>query len=225
MNMLSYTPESIQKARKLISFAWKSLPTEVCNLVNRGPISCRVNDEYMVIAASETNSTELAFEDMVPVKINDLPSQEGPLAAESLLHAKIYQHRKEIHAIIQTKSNNSEAITASGSEIPPLLDDMAQIIGPTIRVTAFATFGPPVKPVIQALAGRNAVLLRRQGGICLGRDMEEALVSCRILEKSCQTFIESKLMGGGIPVSAMAAWIMHQYFLRKYSKQKKLSTE
>lgn len=225
--MLPLTPESLHKIRESMVSAAKRLSGQGVP-GTWGPISCRLSNDYMVITKCGSNSKEFDSNEIDPgdifsLKINDLKSATKETEAEWVLHAEIYKYRKEIKAVIQTCSNHLYTAGASGREIPPLLDDMAQIIGPSIRVAGCEITGNPksFRQVFKALAGRNAAILANHGAVCLGRDFNEALVTCEILEKSCRTYLESELMGGGVPVGAIEAWIMHQYFLRKYSRPNK----
>lgn len=73
---------------------------------------------------------------------------------------------------------------------------------------------------MKALNGRNAALMANHGAICIGRDMEEAFVVCQVLEKACRAFIEAEFLGGAKNIGPVEAWIMHKYYLMKYSKLK-----
>jgi L-fuculose-phosphate aldolase len=167
---------------------------------------------------------KLTPEDMVLVNLRDL-SYEGELkpSSEKHLHAEIYRNRPDVGTIIHTHSMNASTVAASRREVPPLLDDMVQIIGPSVRVAEYAIPGTKAlaKKAVKALRGRNAVLLANHGAICVGRDIEEAFVACQILEKSCKAFIESQFLGGAVPINPVEARLMHEYYLRKYSRQKK----
>ncbi len=57
--------------------------------------------------------------------------------------------------------------------------------------------------------------------VCIGRDMEEAFIVAQVLEKASKTFIEAEFIGGAKSVGKFNAMYKHQYYLRKYSKQKK----
>jgi hypothetical protein len=41
------------------------------------------------------------------------------------------------------------------------------------------------------------------------------------LEKACKAFIEAEFLGGAKGINKFEAYIMHKYYLMKYSKQKK----
>lgn len=188
-----------------------------------GNISARVDDKTMVITPSGRKYEEVKPEEMVVVKINDL-SYEGSVkpSSELKLHAEIYKTRKEVNAVIHTHQMNASTVAAARREVPPILDDMAQILGPSVRVAEYALPNTKkiVKATIKALKGRNAALLANHGAVVIGRDMEEAFWGCQVLEKACKAFIEGEFLGGAKGVNKFEAHIMHQYYLMKYSKNK-----
>ena len=49
--------------------------------------------------------------------------------------------------------------------------------------------------------------------------MEEALLCARIVEKGCRVFIEAEFLGGAKGINRFEAAIMHQVYLKKYSRQ------
>jgi L-ribulose-5-phosphate 4-epimerase len=216
-------PGDVERMKQLVCRSGRRLLEKGLVSGTWGNISIRVGSDYMAITPSGRAYEELTPEDIVIVNINDL-SCDGSLkpSSEKNLHAEIYRSRSEIKAIIHTHSMNAGTVAASGREVPPILDDMVQIIGPSIRVAQYAVPGTKklVRGAVRALAGRNGALLENHGAVCLGRDMEEAFVACEILEKACKAFIESEFLGGAKPINRVEAIVMHQYFLKKYSKQR-----
>ena len=188
-----------------------------------GNLSLRIDENFMIITPSGKEYEKLTIKDIVVVNINDL-SYSGDIrpSGERALHAEMYKNRKDINACIHTHSLNASTVSASRQEVPALLDDMAQIIGPTIRVAEYALPGTAklVKASARAIKGRNGILLANHGAVCVGRDLAEAFVASEILEKACKTFIEVQFLGGGYPIDRFEAKLMHEYYLRKYSKQK-----
>ncbi len=216
----------VYEAREIVCNTGKKLLQSGLVSGTWGNISQKLSDDYMIITPSGKEYEILTPEDMVLVNINDLTFEtagDNKPSSEKGLHAAIYKNRKEIRAIIHTHSPNACTVAAARREVPPLLDDMAQIIGPSLRVADYAISSTKklVKCALKALVGRNAALLANHGAICLGRDMNEAFVTCEILEKSCRTFIEAEFLGGGVPIGGLEARIIHEYYLRKYSKLKK----
>ncbi len=188
-----------------------------------GNVSCRMDAERFVVTPSGRGYEELRPEDMVVVRIKD-GSYEGKArpSSESKLHAEIYKTRPEAGGVIHTHQTNASVVAAARREVPPILDDQVQILGPSVRVAAYAL--PSTKKMlrscIKALKGRNAALIANHGAITVGASLDDAFVACVVLEKACKAFIEGEFLGGAKSISVFEAHIMHQYYIRKYSKQK-----
>ncbi|OEH94275.1 class II aldolase/adducin family protein [Bacillus solimangrovi] len=212
----------VAEAKQLVCDAGKRLLASGLVEGTWGNISLRVDDTTMVITPSGKNYEDLTPEDMVIVNLKTL-KYDGDLkpSTECGLHAEIYKDRKAVNAVIHTHSLHGCTVAAARKEIPPILDDMVQIIGPSIRVADYAISGTKklTKNVIKALKGRNGALLANHGTICIGRSIDEAFVTCRVLEKACRIFIDVQNIGGATQINKIEAIAMHQYYLRKYSKQ------
>jgi len=188
-----------------------------------GNISIRVDKNRIVITPSGVPYKELVPESIPEVTLAD-GSWTGPKpSSEVKLHAEIYRQREEIEAVIHTHSPSASVVAAARREVPPVLDDMAQIIGPSLRVAAYAL--PSTKKIVRvtmkALKGRMAALLANHGAVCLGRSPEEAFTCAIVAEKACKAFVEAEFLGGAKSISKFEATVMHQYYLRKYSRQRK----
>lgn len=187
-----------------------------------GNVSVRVDAGQMLITPSGRKYEELRREDMVPVDL-ETGGYEGSLkpSSEKGLHIEIYRSRPEVHAVIHTHQMSASTVAAARREVPPILDDMAQIIGPSVRVAKYALPSTKkiVRTTVKALRGRMAALMANHGAVCVGRDLDEAFVVCQVLEKACRAFIEAEFLGGAKSIHKAEAWIMHQYYLRKYSKE------
>jgi L-fuculose-phosphate aldolase len=192
-------------------------------LVSRtwGNISIKVNDSEMLVTPSGKFYEEVTAKDMVLVnfKTNEYKSEIKP-SSEFKMHSGIYNDRKDVNAIIHTHQMNASTCAAARREVPPVLDDLAQIIGPSVRVAEYAlpSTNKIVKATVKALKGRNAALMANHGAVCVGRDIDEAFVVCQVLEKGCKAFIEAEFLGGAKSIPKFEAWAMHQFYLRKYSK-------
>lgn len=222
-NPLYAGEEELKKARLLLCQAGQRLLREKYVSGTWGNISMRIGSDFMLITPSGLEYEKLVPEDMVLVRLSDLEF-EGKFkpSSEKHLHSMIYQERKDVGAIIHTHSMNACTVAASRREVPPILDDMAQILGPSIKVAEYSLPGTRslAKKAVKALRGRNAVLLANHGAICVGRDLDEAFVACQVLEKACKAFIESSFLGGAVPINPIDAWLMHQVYLKKYSREK-----
>lgn len=187
-----------------------------------GNISIRIDDTYMLITPSGRTYEDLTPKDIVLVNYHT-SKHEGAIkpSSEKELHCEIYRTRKNIHSVIHTHQMNASTVAAAHREVPPILDDMAQIIGPSVRVAAYAL--PSTKKItkktVKALKGRNAALMANHGAVCVGRNLEEAFVVCQVLEKACKAFIEAEFLGGAKGINKFEAHLMHQIYIRKYSQE------
>lgn len=187
-----------------------------------GNISARVDQHRMIITPSGMGYDILKPEDMVLANIDDL-SYVGKLkpSVEFPLHAGIYKVRPEISAIIHTHSVNASSIAAARKDIPPILDDMVQIVGGSIRITEYALPGSEqiVKNTLKKLEGRTAVILANHGPICLGRNLDEALITSQIVEKAAKVFIDVQALGGPVCLTNEDVDLMHKFYLEKYGQK------
>jgi L-fuculose-phosphate aldolase len=185
-----------------------------------GNISIRVDDTNMLITPSGRSYEELTMDDIVLVNYHT-SKYEGPVkpSSEKELHCEIYRTRQEVNAVIHTHQMNASTVAAAQREVPSVLDEMIQIIGPTIRVAEYAL--PSTKKItrktVRALVDRNAALMANHGAVCIGSNLDEAFVVCQVLEKACKAFIETEFLGGTKSVQPFETQLMYQYYLHKYS--------
>lgn len=210
------------EARIVVCDAGKKLLKEGLVARTWGNVSVRLNDHEMIITPSGRPYEELEPKDMV--RVNYLNHKyEGNIkpSSEYKLHTEVYKARKKINSVIHTHQMNASTVAAARREIPPILDDQAQLLGPSVRVAPYALPNTKkiVKGTIKALKGRNAALMANHGAVCIGRDIEEVFVCCQVLEKAAKAFIEAEFLGGAKSINKFEAWIMHKYYVMKYSKE------
>ncbi len=186
-----------------------------------GNISVRVDAQNMLITPSGRTYESLKPEEIVLMNYHTL-TYEGKIkpSSEYHLHAEIYKQRKEAKAVIHTHQMNATTVAVARREVPPIIDDMVQIIGPSVRVSKYTLAGTKkfARYAVKALKGRQAALLANHGAVCIGRTLDEAFVVSEVLEKACKAFIEAEFLGGAQSVPKFSAVILHQVYLKKYSK-------
>lgn len=125
----------------------------------------------------------------------------------------IFANKKKINVILFTKQTNAtKVIRQKPKEVPPILDDQAQLLGVSIRVVEPAKY-------LKGIGGRYSVLLTDGTTICIGSTLEDAFVAAFLVEKTCKAYIESQPVGGAKPINRIEAWLMHQFYMLKYSKE------
>jgi L-fuculose-phosphate aldolase len=85
----------------------------------------------------------------------------------------------------------------AGLEVPPILDEMVVRIGGSILLTDYAFPGSQelAERARAALSQRNAVILRNHGAVGVGRDLQEALEVCQLVEHAARVFVWASLLG------------------------------
>lgn len=140
------------------------------------------------------------------------PSSELPL------HLAIYQRRPDVAAVIHTHSPYATACAAARRCVPPVVEDMAQVVGGAVEVAPYALPGTVelAHGAVAVLAQKYAVLLANHGLIGVGQTLGEAFTVCKLVEKAAQVFIYAQLLGGASVLSDGDVATMHEYYLRCY---------
>jgi hypothetical protein len=137
------------------------------------------------------------------------------------LHCLIYQQRTDVKVLITSRLPYTLTAARAGREVPPLLDDFAQIVGVTARVVQEENTHPRFfNRALKGLQRRNAVLIPEWGGLCAAGSFDDALAVVQVLEKGCRAHIESAFLGGGFRINPIEAWLMRMVYKYKYSKVK-----
>ncbi|MDR0783169.1 MAG: class II aldolase/adducin family protein [Propionibacteriaceae bacterium] len=135
----------------------------------------------------------------------------------NLIHT-VFRLCPETRVVIRAKSAYSQAVAQQYRHIPPVLDDMAQIIGVHARVIDSADESRLKK----ALANGGACLLKggRQGvgSIAAASSFPHAEAAALVLEKTARVFWDAQVLGGAQSVNPIEAWLMHLVFKMKYSQ-------
>ncbi len=129
-----------------------------------------------------------------------------------LAHWTVYRNRPEIKAIIHSNAPATQTFSHTGRNLKPLLDDFAQIVGPSAR----CAIRP--KQICSKLKSRNAVLLLGDGALCAAPSLDDAYATALVLEKNARAQIEGSFLGGAKRISSIEALFMRRVYLTRYSK-------
>ena len=161
-------------------------------------IAIRVEEGGFVFASAQT--------DWQSIKVDDLVYHKS----ENTIYQSVFNARKKIQVVLKTKQQFASQVK---EEIPPILDDQAQLLGVSIRLA------DSEQKTLQALKNRFATNVLNRTSICIGNTLEDAYVAAQLLEKTAKVFVEAKALGGAKAINRIEAWFMQQYYLLKYSKE------
>lgn len=175
-----------------------------------GNVSVRV-EEGILLTPSRVNYDIMALNDLVIVDWNGIRiSGTRPPTSEMQLHRILLQRRPDLGAIVHTHSPFASAVACAHKTIPVSSEDMGQIIGGEVRCTPYISGDKHIElaeAAYEAMGDQcTAVLLANHGPVVGGRDLAEAVVAARVLEKAAQMFIFANIIGGciGIPEDGVA---------------------
>ncbi|HHT83709.1 MAG: class II aldolase/adducin family protein [Christensenellales bacterium] len=133
---------------------------------------------------------------------------------EALVAQSVFAQKKDINAVIISSLKFSSVVADTGVTTPPLLDDLAQIVGPSVRTASYFD----AVQILKKLKGRNACLVKGKGAVAVGRTLDEADTATLVLEKAAKAFVEAAAIGGVKPIRKLEAVLMHIVYKNKYSK-------
>ncbi|MCG8632198.1 MAG: class II aldolase/adducin family protein [Desulfobacterales bacterium] len=215
--------DKYSKEKKIVCEAGRQLMERGLVEGTWGNCSLRIDDRLMAITPSGRRYEDMTENDIVVMDYHtlDVFGDIKP-SSEKKVHAELYKTRKEVNAVIHTHQPHASTVAAARREVPPILDDQAQILGPSVRCADYALPNTKkiVKTAVKALKGRYAALMANHGAITLGRTMEEAITAALVLEKACKAFIYAEFIGGAKGINKVEAWMMHKVYLFMYSRKK-----
>lgn len=137
------------------------------------------------------------------------------------LHRAVYKKREDVNFIYHSKNEYAVAASKLGKTMKPLLDDFAQLCGPTVK---HAVYNPndtlkTSKKVVKKLKGRNAVLLDNNGALCVAGNEYDAGAVEIVMDKGCKTYIGAKMFERFKPINPIETRLMRIIYLKKYSKK------
>jgi len=143
-----------------------------------------------------------------------LKDRRLPLAAA--LHAAVYLSTNAQYVAHETAAA-VVAVSGEGAPLRPLLDDLAQMAGVDVRCVR----SEPGE-VAQAMRGRNAVLLRGAGALCMGPAASELEALRLLLRKGCAAHRFARAVPGCRPLGRMDALVQRTLFVASYAGKKRL---
>jgi len=138
------------------------------------------------------------------------------LKAENSIAYNIFTNQYKVNAVIYACPRFCALAAERGITIPPILDDMAQIVG----TEAVVCDESEEHKILRVLRKNNACLLKsagKSGALTVGTTPDHAFAAMLILEKSIQAFIEGEYIGGTKPLNRALACLMHMVYNRSYA--------
>lgn len=186
---------NIQEAKEIVCKAGLQLMKEGLVARTWGNVSIKISDQQMVITPSGRKYDELTRNDMVVVNFHTL-KYEGHIkpSSELKLHCEIYKTRPHMGAVIHTHQMYASIVAAAQKDVQVYDPEHQKILGGAIIEAAPYALPNTKKITVEtakSVGTTNAALMSNHGVVCAGKNLEEAFIVARTLEKACELFIET----------------------------------
>lgn len=164
-----------------------------------GNLSVRLpeNDGFM-ITPSGIPYSEMIPDDIVTMDFNgNVVEGKRVPSIERGMHRAIFNARPDVDAVIHTHQKYASAIAATRQDMEPILDPFVAVFGGGLKTSRYASIGTEelARNVVEALGGRNGVLIANHGALCTGKTLEMAFANCEFLEASAITYCFAHIIG------------------------------
>lgn len=192
--------------------------TEMADKLTNSQKTVEIDESLLYNSVCNRDSGEIVFTNKadgseMTMHLNTASAAIGELAEVAMAHKDIYENYPKFNNIIHNTSSEVVAVSRLGKTMKPLLDDFAQICGPTVKCADV-----PDKAA-KKIKGKNAVLIKDMGALCCGSNEGDAQAVDMIMSKSSLALLTAKVFGKEKAINPVEAWLMRIVYTLKYSKQ------
>ena len=206
------------EARHQVLEAARQMHREGLVVGTSGNVSLRLPPEggrkLLAITPSSRYYDTMTADDIQVIDFDARPvAGDLPPSTETNLHIGVYRARADVNAVVHTHPVYASAISVTGRDIPPILEDQVVFLGGEIKLAAYALPGSDemVVNVVDALGLKNAALLPNHGAVTVGRTLCDALTAASLLEKTARVYYLALLTGkvNPLPEEALRAGLAY----------------
>lgn len=138
------------------------------------------------------------------------------------MHVGIMNRRPDVNAVIHTHPIDSQVFACLHRDIPPVIDEAAQLLGGTVRCAKYALPGSDelAENIIEALGQDAACLMANHGAVCVAADMDAAFRVCTVLEMTSKIYYKALTIGQPVPIDEDKVLFMKDFVANHYGQGK-----
>ena len=181
-----------------------------------GNVSVRCGN-HILLTPSRVDYETMKPEDIVVIDMrgNKIAGNRNA-TSEKEVHRQIYLVRDDIQAIIHAHTANAMAVSAMAEkEVPCLVEEMSQLLGGSIPITdGYIAAGQHFELGRMAgatIGNKNALILRNHGPVACGKDLEEAVLAAKVVEKACGIYLNT-LRAGTVPTPIPQQFVDSEHY-------------
>lgn len=182
-------------ARHQVVAACHRLAADGLLIGTSGNVSLREGDRVAITATGAVLG-EITPEQVVAVDLSGAQVDGTVLPTSEVdLHLAVHQ-QYDVAAVVHTHAPVSTA-AATVLDALPVIHYQQLLLGGTIRVAPYATFGTPelAGHVRAALEGRTAALMANHGSVAVGATLDKAIENALLLEWLCGVYRDALQFG------------------------------
>lgn len=183
------------RLRERVAAAARRLAAEKLVIGTAGNVSARDGEQIAITPTGA--SLEGLTADQVALVDPDGSRTAGELepSSELGLHLGVYR-RYDAGAVVHTHAPMATALACAIDELPVIHYQML-LLGGSVRVAPYATFGTPelAEATLDALEDRSAALMANHGAITYGHDLDAAVAHALLLEWACGVYWHAQAIG------------------------------
>lgn len=189
-----------------------------------GNISVRDPETGLIYLTPSGMQYDIIKPDDIVVMDKEMNTVEGTRkpTIEYGMHIRIMNERPEINAVIHTHPVDSQVFACLHKDIPPVIDEAAQLLGGTVKCAQYALPGSDelADYVISALGEGAACLMANHGAVCVGKDMDTAFRVCTVLEMTAKIYRDALIIGDPVPIDEEKVLFMKDFAANHYGQGK-----
>lgn len=128
---------------------------------------------------------------------------------------RIFAARENCSAVALSTAPGVAAFSKTGMSLRAVLDDLAQLAGPSVQ--CLGSLGE----VRGKRAEKPALLISGTGCLCAGENLYEAHALAMVAEKAALARIGAETLGKAREITRLESWLMRAIYIAKYSRQGK----
>jgi L-fuculose-phosphate aldolase len=163
-----------------------------------GNISARYKDGMLITVSGSANGY-LSKNDIVYTTFDGVSLEKGKKpSSEKLLHAGIYQKRKDIDYIIHVHPPYLSSFASAGRDLmaPIMAENVFYFGGIPLAEYALPSSKQLVENTIKFFDKYDAVLMANHGFVIGSKDMRDAYLKLELAESYAQVVLNTDILGG-----------------------------
>ena len=183
------------KARQEILDTCRQMVQEEYFLGTWGNVSVRIGD-HIILTPSKVEYDRMLPEDIIVLNLEGsvVEGSRTP-TSEKEVHRQIYLKRDDIKAVIHAHTRKAMAVSVLPvPSVPCMVEEMSQLLGGKIPLTkqyiAAEQHLQLGLSAAEAIGDKSGVILRNHGPVACGRNLKEAVLTTKVLEKACAIYLD-----------------------------------